>query len=147
MFRTNPNPSKRYVSRLSGPTTMFYVVVPTFSQSDSVTSSTGIRPRANLTTRADTVFKANKRKCQSNMAEGKVGESGAVNQLTDITESQTSAEDDSSESSAAHCPQDLRSVLVTSVLNLEQLDIDLYRNSLDHLSTFFLLLMTTYDHG
>ncbi|XP_047203270.1 acyl-coenzyme A thioesterase 8 [Girardinichthys multiradiatus] len=62
------------------------------------------------------------------MAEGKVGESGVVNQLTDIIESQTSAEDDSSESSAAG-NQDLRSVLVTSVLNLEQLDIDLYRGT------------------
>uniref|UniRef100_A0A8C6LQ51 Acyl-CoA thioesterase 8 n=1 Tax=Nothobranchius furzeri TaxID=105023 RepID=A0A8C6LQ51_NOTFU len=36
-------------------------------------------------------------------------------------------EDSSSQSSDAPYPQDLRSVLVTSVLNLEELDVDLYR--------------------
>ncbi|KAM4581801.1 acyl-coenzyme A thioesterase 8 [Fundulus diaphanus] len=61
--------------------------------------------------------------------EGKVGESDAVSRLKDATESEDSAEDDSSEGSAAQRPQDLRSVLVTSVLNLEQLDIDLYRGT------------------
>ncbi|XP_043977543.1 acyl-coenzyme A thioesterase 8 [Gambusia affinis] len=63
------------------------------------------------------------------MAEGKVSESDSVNRLIDIIESQNSAENDSSESSGARYPQDLRSVLVTSVLNLEQLDIDLYRGT------------------
>ncbi|XP_021178390.2 acyl-coenzyme A thioesterase 8 [Fundulus heteroclitus] len=61
--------------------------------------------------------------------EGKVGESDADSRLKDATESEDSAEDDSSEGSAAQRPQDLRSVLVTSVLNLEQLDIDLYRGT------------------
>lgn len=42
-------------------------------------------------------------------------------------ESQLSAEDDSSVRPAALYKQDLKSVLVTSVLNLEQLDADLYR--------------------
>ncbi|XP_015243552.1 acyl-coenzyme A thioesterase 8 [Cyprinodon tularosa] len=63
------------------------------------------------------------------MAEGKWDESDVVYPLTDFLESENSAEDESSESSAAQCPQDLRSVLVTSVLNLEQLDIDLYRGT------------------
>lgn len=61
------------------------------------------------------------------MAEGKVSKSDSFNRLIDIIESQNSAEEDGSESSGARYPQDLRSVLVTSVLNLEQLDIDLYR--------------------
>uniref|UniRef100_A0A1A8I434 Acyl-coenzyme A thioesterase 8 n=1 Tax=Nothobranchius kuhntae TaxID=321403 RepID=A0A1A8I434_NOTKU len=38
-------------------------------------------------------------------------------------------EDSSSQSSDAPYPQDLRSVLVTSVLNLEELDVDLYRGT------------------
>ncbi|XP_026204482.1 acyl-coenzyme A thioesterase 8 isoform X1 [Anabas testudineus] len=44
-------------------------------------------------------------------------------------ESQLSAEDDSSVRPAALYKQDLKSVLVTSVLNLEQLDADLYRGT------------------
>uniref|UniRef100_A0A1A7WGA9 Acyl-coenzyme A thioesterase 8 n=1 Tax=Iconisemion striatum TaxID=60296 RepID=A0A1A7WGA9_9TELE len=38
-------------------------------------------------------------------------------------------EDSSAQSSDAPYPQDLRSVLVTSVLNLEELDVDLYRGT------------------
>lgn len=38
-----------------------------------------------------------------------------------------SSEDESSESPASQYVQDLKSVLVTSVLNLEKLDVDLYR--------------------
>lgn len=39
----------------------------------------------------------------------------------------TSPEDESSERPASQYAQDLKSVLVTSVLNLEKLDVDLYR--------------------
>lgn len=41
------------------------------------------------------------------------------------------------ESSTSQPPQDLRSVLVTSVLNLEKLDDDLYRYCLCHCLFFF----------
>lgn len=43
------------------------------------------------------------------------------------TVSATSPEDESSESPASQCAPDLKSILVTSVLNLEKLDVDLYR--------------------
>ncbi|XP_074499797.1 acyl-coenzyme A thioesterase 8 [Sebastes fasciatus] len=43
--------------------------------------------------------------------------------------SQKPPEDDSSESAASQLDQDLKSVLVTSVLNLETLDVDLYRGT------------------
>lgn len=39
----------------------------------------------------------------------------------------TSPEEDIPHSSATHFNNDLKSVLVTSVLNLEALDVDLYR--------------------
>ena len=39
----------------------------------------------------------------------------------------TSPGDESSDSPAPQYSQDLKSVLVTSVLNLEELDVDLYR--------------------
>ncbi|XP_076597795.1 acyl-coenzyme A thioesterase 8 [Chaetodon auriga] len=45
------------------------------------------------------------------------------------TESLKSPEGESSESPASHYAQDLKSVLVTSVLNLEKLDVDLYRGT------------------
>lgn len=43
------------------------------------------------------------------------------------TEPPKSPEDESSERPEAQCTQDLKSVLITSVLNLEKLDVDLYR--------------------
>ncbi len=67
------------------------------------------------------------------MAEKEVDAShGALGSASDgdhpgDTVSPTSPEDESSESPASQYDQDLKSVLVTSVLNLEKLDVDLYR--------------------
>lgn len=54
--------------------------------------------------------------------------SGSACDHPGATESPKSAEDEeNSERPAALYNQDLKSVLVTSVLNLEKLDVDLYR--------------------
>lgn len=56
------------------------------------------------------------------------GSSGPINNdFKAGTESTQSPEDENSESPAPQYSQDLKSVLVTSVLNLEKLDVDLYR--------------------
>ncbi|XP_029948686.1 acyl-coenzyme A thioesterase 8 [Salarias fasciatus] len=66
------------------------------------------------------------------MADGGPNEGSDVAALTHILnneglkESHKTTENESPESSA---PQDLKSVLVTSVLNLEELDVDLYRGT------------------
>lgn len=53
---------------------------------------------------------------------------GSTRDYPAATESLESAEDEeNSERPAAVYKQDLKSVLVTSVLNLEKLDVDLYR--------------------
>ncbi|XP_008291715.1 acyl-coenzyme A thioesterase 8 [Stegastes partitus] len=46
-----------------------------------------------------------------------------------VTEPQNSPEDENSKSSSSQDIHDLKSVLVTSVLNLEELDVDLYRGT------------------
>lgn len=70
------------------------------------------------------------------MAEREVDETGDTRSACDSTYKSDcpgdtvppkSSEDESSESPASQHAQDLKSVLVTSVLNLEKLDVDLYR--------------------
>ncbi|KAM9362168.1 acyl-coenzyme A thioesterase 8 [Symphorus nematophorus] len=64
------------------------------------------------------------------MAEREVDPSDSRNNdYPEGTVSLKSPEDESSESPEAQFDQDLKSVLVTSVLNLEKLDVDLYRGT------------------
>lgn len=55
------------------------------------------------------------------------GVDGSVCDLPAVPESPESAEDENSERPADQYNEDLKSVLLTSVLNLEKLDVDLYR--------------------
>ncbi|XP_023117093.2 acyl-coenzyme A thioesterase 8 [Amphiprion ocellaris] len=69
------------------------------------------------------------------MAGGEVGDSRSTSGLTPnsghvgVTEPQKSLEDENLKTLASQDTQDLKSVLVTSVLNLEKLDVDLYRGT------------------
>lgn len=55
------------------------------------------------------------------------GGSADKSDYLESTSSPTSPGDENSDSPAPQYAQDLKSVLVTSVLNLEELDVDLYR--------------------
>lgn len=80
-----------------------------------------------------TAFEAHRSSCQTIMAENEADSScEASGSMTDGDYSAgpvslKSPEDESSDNPASHYDQDLKSVLVTSVLNLEKLDVDLYR--------------------
>ncbi|XP_022049956.1 acyl-coenzyme A thioesterase 8 [Acanthochromis polyacanthus] len=69
------------------------------------------------------------------MAGGEVSDSCSTSGLTSnsghvgLTDPQKSPEDENLKSPASQDTQDLKSVLVTSVLNLEKLDVDLYRGT------------------
>lgn len=57
----------------------------------------------------------------------KTSDSSASSESPEVVLPPKPPEEESSLSSASHFDKDLKSVLVTSVLNLETLDVDLYR--------------------